>query len=91
MRRFAVITLIVVLLGTAAFFVVRRRQVWIGHEKIHEWSLSYAGQFSSAECRREVEKYGGYCSRRCVDSLRGTDCNVTVAIEPALHRRLFPG
>jgi len=82
MRRFAVIALIVVLLGTAAFFVVRRRQVWIGHEKIHEWSLSYAGQFSSlAECRREVEKYGGYCSRRCVDSLRGTDCNVTVAIE----------
>jgi hypothetical protein len=82
MRRFAVIALIAVLFGTAALFIVRRRQVWIGHEKIHQSSLSYAGQFSSlAECRREVEKYGGYCSRRCVDTLRGSDCNVTVPIE----------
>ena len=38
MRRFALIAIIVVLVGTV-LFVVRRPQVWIGHEKIHQWYL----------------------------------------------------
>jgi len=59
MRRTAVIAIIVVLVGLL-LFVVRRPQVWIGHEKIHQNSFSYAGQFSSLKaCRSEVEKYGG--------------------------------
>ena len=60
MRRTAVISILVVLVGLL-LFVVRRPQVWIGHEKIHQNSFSYAGQFSSLKaCRSEVEKYGGY-------------------------------
>ena len=83
MRRLALIAVIVVVVGTI-LLAVRRRQVWIGHEKIHQWSVSYAGQFFSlAECRREVEKYGGYCSSRCrwVDNVRGDDCKLTVTID----------
>ena len=83
MRRFALIAIILALIATA-FFVFRRRQVWIGHEKIHQWSLSYAGEFGSlAECRREVERYGGFCSSRCawVDNARWDKCRLTVTIE----------
>jgi hypothetical protein len=82
MRRFIVIAILVVLLATV-LFVARHRQVWIGHEKIHQNSLSYAGEFSSLEaCRHEVEKYGGYCSSRCrwVDNVRWDDCKLTVTI-----------
>jgi hypothetical protein len=44
MRRTAVIAIIVVLVGLL-LFVVRRPHVWIGHEKIHQNSLSYAVNF----------------------------------------------
>src|SRR5262249_38464981 len=84
MRPFALVATIVILFVGTVLFLMRRRQVWIGHEKIHQWSISYAGQFSSlAECRLEVEKYGGYCSSRCrwVDNVRWDDCKLTVKIE----------
>ena len=88
MRRYILITIIVVFLGE--LFIVaslRRRQVWIGHEKIHEWSVSYAGELPSLEaCRREVQKYGGYCSSRCtwVDNVRRDNCKRTVTIAAKL-------
>ena len=82
MRRTAVIAIIVVLVGLL-LFVVRRPQVWIGHEKIHQNSLSYAGQSSSLKaCRSEVEKYGGICSSQCkwVDNVRWDECKLTVQV-----------
>jgi hypothetical protein len=85
MRRFILIGTIVVFLGILLVVaVVRRRQVWIGHEKIHSSSISYAGEFSSLEeCRREVEKYGGFCSSRCTwaDNVRWDNCKLTVTVE----------
>jgi hypothetical protein len=86
-----------ILIGTIAVFlgillivgVVRRRQVWIGHERIHNSSVSYAGEFSSFdECRREVEKYGGSCSSRCTwtDNVRWDDCKLTVPVAPNQQR-----
>ncbi len=84
MRRYTVITTVAIFLGIVAFLASRRSQVWIGHENIHQNSLSYAGQFSSLEaCRQEVEKYGGDCSSKCrsIDNDRGGYCKLIVTIE----------
>ena len=82
------IAITVVLVGLL-LFVVRRPQVWIGHEKIHQNSFSYAGQFSSLKaCRSEVEKYGGYCSSRCkwVDNVPMGRVQTDGASQQAMNR-----